>query len=65
MSAVPEGISRDEWLQTLPSALVAGFVKCDIDFQRRGIFVLISLIYTSLMDAGIYLPSMHQHQSVR
>lgn len=52
MSAVPEGISRDEWLQTLPSALVAGFVKCDIDFQRRGIFfVLISLIYTSLMDA--------------
>lgn len=56
MSAVPEGISRDEWLQTLPSALVAGFVKCDIDFQRRGTFfnfilVLISLIYTCLMDA--------------
>ncbi|KAJ4753645.1 Protein phosphatase 2C-like [Rhynchospora pubera] len=36
MSAVPEGISREEWLQTLPRALVAGFVKCDIDFQRRG-----------------------------
>jgi hypothetical protein len=38
MSAVPQGINRDEWLQTLPRALVAGFVKCDIDFQRRGTF---------------------------
>ncbi|KAF8683866.1 hypothetical protein HU200_044806 [Digitaria exilis] len=36
MSAVPQGISRDEWLQALPRALVAGFVKTDIDFQRKG-----------------------------
>ncbi|XP_047086579.1 probable protein phosphatase 2C 33 [Lolium rigidum] len=36
MSAVPQGISRDDWLQVLPRALVAGFVKTDIDFQRKG-----------------------------
>ncbi|GJN08109.1 hypothetical protein PR202_ga26000 [Eleusine coracana subsp. coracana] len=36
MSAVPQGISREEWLQVLPRALVAGFVKTDIDFQRKG-----------------------------
>ncbi|XP_020276761.1 probable protein phosphatase 2C 33 [Asparagus officinalis] len=36
MSAIPHGIGRDEWLQELPRALVAGFVKTDIDFQRRG-----------------------------
>uniref|UniRef100_B4FYE6 protein-serine/threonine phosphatase n=1 Tax=Zea mays TaxID=4577 RepID=B4FYE6_MAIZE len=36
MSAVPEGISREDWLQALPRALVAGFVKTDIDFQRKG-----------------------------
>lgn len=50
MSAVPEGISRDEWLQTLPKALVAGFVKCDIDFQRRGTFFHL-LIHACLADA--------------
>ncbi|KAG0483494.1 hypothetical protein HPP92_011578 [Vanilla planifolia] len=36
MSAIPPGLGRDEWLQALPRALVAGFVKTDIDFQRRG-----------------------------
>uniref|UniRef100_J3LMZ5 protein-serine/threonine phosphatase n=1 Tax=Oryza brachyantha TaxID=4533 RepID=J3LMZ5_ORYBR len=36
MSAVPQGIGRDDWLQALPRALVAGFVKTDIDFQRKG-----------------------------
>jgi hypothetical protein len=36
MSAVPRGISREDWLQALPRALVAGFVKTDIDFQRKG-----------------------------
>jgi len=36
MSAVPQGISREDWLQALPRALVAGFVKTDIDFQRKG-----------------------------
>lgn len=36
MSAVPSGIGRDEWLQVLPKALVAGFVKTDIEFQRKG-----------------------------
>jgi len=37
MSAIPQGIGRDEWLQELPRALVAGFVKTDMDFQRKGI----------------------------
>lgn len=36
MSAVPQGISREDWLQVLPRALVAGFVKTDIDFQGKG-----------------------------
>ncbi|KAE9618942.1 hypothetical protein Lal_00047301 [Lupinus albus] len=36
MSAIPQGISRDEWLQALPRALVVGFVKTDIEFQKKG-----------------------------
>lgn len=36
VSAIPQGIGREEWLQALPRALVAGFVKTDIEFQRRG-----------------------------
>ncbi|VAH26097.1 unnamed protein product [Triticum turgidum subsp. durum] len=37
MSALPPDIgSREDWLQALPRALVAGFVKADIDFQRKG-----------------------------
>ncbi|KAJ6795560.1 putative protein phosphatase 2C 33 [Iris pallida] len=36
MSAIPQGLGREEWLQELPRALVAGFVKTDIDFQRKG-----------------------------
>ncbi|XP_068662370.1 probable protein phosphatase 2C 33 [Aristolochia californica] len=36
MDAIPQGSGREEWLQALPRALVAGFVKTDIDFQRKG-----------------------------
>lgn len=36
LSAIPQGIGREEWLQALPQALVAGFVKTDIDFQQKG-----------------------------
>ncbi|GER55426.1 protein phosphatase 2C family protein [Striga asiatica] len=36
LSAVPQGLDREEWLQALPRALVAGFVKTDIEFQQRG-----------------------------
>lgn len=36
LSAIPQGINRDEWLQALPRALVAGFVKTDIEFQQKG-----------------------------
>uniref|UniRef100_A0A0C9RPU4 protein-serine/threonine phosphatase n=1 Tax=Wollemia nobilis TaxID=56998 RepID=A0A0C9RPU4_9CONI len=35
MSAIPPGLGREEWLQALPRALVAGFVKTDKEFQRR------------------------------
>ncbi|KAK4851234.1 hypothetical protein QYF36_013486 [Acer negundo] len=30
--------SRDEWLQALPRALVAGFVKTVIEFQQKGTY---------------------------
>lgn len=36
LSAIPESLGREEWLQALPRALVAGFVKTDIEFQQRG-----------------------------
>ncbi|XP_022742918.1 probable protein phosphatase 2C 5 isoform X2 [Durio zibethinus] len=36
LNAIPQRISREEWLQALPRALVAGFVKTDIEFQQRG-----------------------------
>ncbi|KAJ4956867.1 hypothetical protein NE237_013650 [Protea cynaroides] len=36
MTAIPQDIGREEWLQSLPRALVAGFVKTDIEFQQRG-----------------------------
>ncbi|XVE75221.1 hypothetical protein DITRI_Ditri12bG0078300 [Diplodiscus trichospermus] len=36
LSAVPRGLGREEWLQALPRALVAGFVKTDKEFQSRG-----------------------------
>ena len=31
-------MGRDEWLQALPRALVVGFVKTDIEFQKKGTF---------------------------
>ncbi|CAH2066160.1 unnamed protein product [Thlaspi arvense] len=36
LSALPRGLSRDEWLHALPCALVSGFVKTDKEFQSRG-----------------------------
>lgn len=36
LGAIPPGLGRDEWLQALPRALVAGFVKTDKEFQSRG-----------------------------
>lgn len=36
MSAIPQEIGRDEWLQELTRALVAGFVKTDMELQRKG-----------------------------
>ena len=40
LSAIPQGIDREEWLQALPRALVAGFVKTDIEFQQKGMYLL-------------------------
>lgn len=37
LGALPRGLGRDEWLQALPRALVAGFVKTDKEFQSRGV----------------------------
>ncbi|XP_059630726.1 probable protein phosphatase 2C 15 isoform X2 [Cornus florida] len=37
LNAIPHGLGRDEWLQALPWALVAGFVKTDKEFQSRGV----------------------------
>ncbi|XP_027364084.1 probable protein phosphatase 2C 15 isoform X2 [Abrus precatorius] len=36
LGALPRGLGRDEWIQALPRALVAGFVKTDKEFQSRG-----------------------------
>ncbi|PKA61458.1 putative protein phosphatase 2C 15 [Apostasia shenzhenica] len=35
VDAIPLGIAREEWLQALPRALVAGFVKTDKEFQCK------------------------------
>lgn len=36
LSAIPSDLSRNEWIQALPRALVAGFVKTDKDFKKIG-----------------------------
>lgn len=36
LGAIPRGLGREEWLQALPRALVAGFVKTDKEFQSKG-----------------------------
>ncbi|XP_050224463.1 probable protein phosphatase 2C 15 [Mercurialis annua] len=36
LGAIPRGLGREEWIQALPRALVAGFVKTDKEFQSRG-----------------------------
>nr|KAJ0213334.1 hypothetical protein LSAT_V11C400163570 [Lactuca sativa] len=37
LDAIPRGLGRHEWLQALPRALVAGFVKTDKQFQSKGL----------------------------
>ena len=44
LCALPRGLGRDEWLQALPRALVAGFVKTDKEFQSRGVDFYISFV---------------------
>lgn len=45
LGAIPRGLGREEWLHALPRALVAGFVKTDKEFQRRGMetYIFISV----------------------
>lgn len=40
LSALPSDLNRDEWLLALPRALVAAFVKTDIEFQEKGIRIV-------------------------
>lgn len=47
LGAIPQGLGREEWLQALPRALVAGFVKADKDFQSRGMELANSLSLSS------------------
>ncbi|GMI78508.1 hypothetical protein like AT1G47380 [Hibiscus trionum] len=35
LNAIPPDLNTDEWVDALPRALVAGFVKTDKDFQER------------------------------
>lgn len=57
LCALPRGLGRDEWLQALPRALVAGFVKTDKEFQSRGVwtlaFILFCLEKAILIEDGI------------
>lgn len=62
LNAIPRGLGRDEWLQALPRALVAGFVKTDKEFQSRGMeFCLFSLhLFQLYYGLSLYLiPSSH------
>ncbi|KAG6516507.1 hypothetical protein ZIOFF_026972 [Zingiber officinale] len=36
LSSIPSEFSRNEWVQALPRALVAGFIKTDKDFKEMG-----------------------------
>lgn len=45
LSAIPRGLGRDEWLHALPRALVAGFVKTDKEFQRKGMEFVLSAFH--------------------
>ncbi|KAB5538176.1 hypothetical protein DKX38_015709 [Salix brachista] len=40
LGAIPRDLGREEWLQALPRALVAGFVKTDKEFQSQGMELL-------------------------
>nr|CAB3455369.1 unnamed protein product [Digitaria exilis] len=53
ISALPPDIGRDDWLQALPRALVAGFVKADIDFQRKGGYIDESLLLSFHLNQSI------------
>jgi hypothetical protein len=58
LSAIPQGISREEWLHALPRALVAGFVKTDIEFQQKGkhpSLLLCLYVFHLLVFSFVYL----------
>lgn len=56
LSAIPQAASRDEWLQALPRALVAGFVKTDIEFQKKGVNCFLSnALFVNFLFCGLSL----------
>ena len=63
LGAIPRGLSREEWLQALPRALVAGFVKTDKEFQSRGmlfgllLFISSFLFSKKILSLSFYLQS--------
>lgn len=62
LSAVPRGLGRDEWLQALPRALVAGFVKTDKEFQRRGIqFTAVTLLHSIFRRFMLFFLSLRKN----
>ena len=55
LSAIPQDISRDAWLQALPRALVVGFVKTDIEFQQKGTY---EIFFACFIDILCFLKLM-------
>ncbi|OWM68011.1 hypothetical protein CDL15_Pgr017579 [Punica granatum] len=53
IGAIPRGLGREDWLQVLPRALVAGFVKTDKEFQRRGTYLI--LLFNFCFSFGLLL----------
>jgi len=52
MSAIPQGVSREEWLQALPRALVVAFVKTDMEFQKKGTR---RVFFVSLLELYLFM----------
>lgn len=60
LGAIPRGLGREEWLQALPRALVAGFVKTDKDFQSRGMEFATCLAFVLPFSFFLYLEAPKQ-----
>lgn len=63
LSAIPRGLGRDEWLQALPRALVAGFVKTDKEFQSRGMKLALSLVSSHCLPCSLSVSGLNYFQT--